>query len=228
MVGMSYGCEQKIDYRLTQSQSKQLKFLLSLTFDPDNVKGRFGLDGILAAHNFLCEKEMVGYLIGGLSESIWNQRRKPEDLYKHKDVDVLVTNQTEEIGRFEQGIDWWLPRTEMILVKSDFGSFSKTYTWYENGNGVRLNFSMRENNKNSIGLHILDPSLVIAMRVSEKVSITNIVIDDDVRDKFAKKISSRLKTCLPSFIKKHNFSVVDGECSIEEFDHDTLLAIKNH
>ena len=69
---------------------------------PNMVKG---LKGMQTAHDILQGREASGILIGGLSEAVWNQRRKEEKLYQHKDVDVLVLDDVS-VENFEGGIDW--------------------------------------------------------------------------------------------------------------------------
>src|SRR3989344_2154018 len=92
-MGMCQRLYQQQRQVLSQSQKFALKQLLELRLElrhPDLPSVIRGLEGIRVAHQILQKRDSIGILIGGLSEAVWNQRRKPEDLEKHKDVDVAV------------------------------------------------------------------------------------------------------------------------------------------
>ncbi len=125
-LGMNLGHYQRLEqeqmFYPSVAQKLGLKQLLLLEsklkhpgYIPSPVKG---LEGMQTAHQILQEREAAGVLIGGLAEAVWNQRRKEEDLYKHKDVDVLVLDDID-INKFYGGVDWWLPEQGKITIKSD-------------------------------------------------------------------------------------------------------------
>ena len=84
-LGLRQTLEQKIYLNVQQKLALKQLLLLELKHPeyPDVVKG---LEGMKIADKVLKEKEVAGVLIGGLAEAVWNQRRKVEDLYQHKDV----------------------------------------------------------------------------------------------------------------------------------------------
>ena len=125
---MSLGHYHRLEQRhyLSHAQKLGLKQLLLLEQKlkhPEYPNAARGLCGMQIAHQILQEREAPGVLIGGLSEAVWSQRRKEEDLYKHKDVDVMVLDDVD-IGKFEGGVDWWLPERGKITLKSSYGSGS--------------------------------------------------------------------------------------------------------
>ncbi len=171
--GLSLSQRCTLSHRLRHSQKLGLKLLLEQKLNhPEYPNMQKGLEGMKIAHKILQERNKVGVLIGGLSEAIWNYRRKPEELIAHKDVDVAILNAKEITDEyelnlmksyseeryklyqqsisnlelhepFEGGIDWWLPQTERILFKSEDGNKELMQTWYENGGNVVLDFGLK-------------------------------------------------------------------------------------
>ncbi len=208
-ISLSLGCYQST--KLTQSQKLGLRQLLLLEQKlkhpefPDAVKG---LAGMQIAHQMLQERESTGVLIGGLAEAVWNQQRKEEDLYKHKDVDVMVLDDHFEITEFEGGVDWWLPQKGKITLQSAYVSAEGVEKkWYKNCNGVILSFGAEKRRPNQLppGLYIPDSEWVLDMRQAEaEANIDgNVEIDDEVFEKFRSNLQKRIKTRLPHFIREH-------------------------
>ncbi len=207
---MSLGHYHRLEQRhyFSHAQKLGLKQLLLLEQKlkhpeyPNAVKG-FG--GMRVAHQILQEREASGVLIGGLSEAVWNQRRKEDDLYKHKDVDVMVLDDID-VDKFEGGVDWWLPKRGKITIKSEFWSMKGVdQQWYANGNGVVLSFGAKKQNQLPPGLYIPDSEWVIDMRESEaEANIdygrVDVEFDGDVFKKFRAHIAKRVKTRLPKFV----------------------------
>lgn len=211
MIGLSLGCYQRLAHRLSHAQKLGLKQLLLVeqrlkhpTY-PNTVKG---LEGIQTAHEILTAKEYSGVLIGGLAEAVWNQRRKPEELYDHKDVDVMVLEEEADMEKFEGGVDWWLKKKGKITLKSEYGDVEHTdEEWYENGNGVVLSFRAKTQTQLPPGLYIPDCEWVIDMRKTEAESNidygrVDVQFDDEVFKSFENHIKKRVKTRLPKFIRE--------------------------
>jgi hypothetical protein len=251
MLGMSLslGCYQRCEQRhyLSQAQKLGLKQLLLLEQKlkhpeyPNVVKG---LEGMQTAHQILQERGASGVLIGGLAESVWNQRRKPEDLYKNKDVDVAVLDDHFELGdNFEGGVDWWIPQNGEITLRSDASRVEGIQKkWYENGNGVILSFGVNRNTKLNPGLYIPDSEWVVDMREYEADANVDYgrveaEFDEDVFEKFRDKVRERVKTRLPRFVREAFADYVlsphyEGDydkrtaVDLERFDLETIRAIK--
>ncbi len=183
---------------------KQMFLLEQKLKHPEYPNSARGLEGMKLAHQILQERKTSGILIGGLSEAVWSQKRKEEDLYKHKDVDVLILNYSVE--KFEGGIDWWLPNEGRITLSSDVvRSKGADAKWYKNGNDVILSFGVEERNQLAPGLYIPDREWVIEMREAEAeanvdYSRIDASFDDEVFKKFRTHIERRVKTRLPKFI----------------------------
>jgi len=211
MVGMSLGCYHRLNHRLSKTQKLGLKHLLQLELKlrhPDYPNAVKGLEGMQVAHEILQEKGLTGILIGGLSEAVWNQKTTEDDLNKHKDVDVMVLDETSSIDKFEGGVDWWLLRQGKITLRFDYTSVEGfDQQWYENGNNAKLSFGARIDYRLNPGLYIPDYEWVINMREAEVVAhvdynSVNIDVDESVLEKFRKHIKKRVKTKLPPFIKE--------------------------
>jgi len=164
--------------RLTHSQRHELKLLLShrqeLSGAPPPNALR-GVEGIRAANLILRDRNAVGILIGGLADAVWHPRRTAKELAAHKDVDVMVFDPDFKLQEpFEGGIDWWLPQEGRIRLSSD-ASRVENYkvTWWENGNGLVLNFGIKlvsRWGKPLPGLHIPLPDWVVRMRMEEALA----------------------------------------------------------
>jgi len=144
-IGLSLGCYPTQKHSLSHSQRLYLNQVLEqlqTLRHPEFPNAAKGLDGMLAADSILKSRNSSGVLIGGLCEEVWNQQTKPEDLLKHKDVDVLVLNPEFELQQnFEGGIDWWLEKQGRIKVASTLGYLDQNESWDENANQVILGLS---------------------------------------------------------------------------------------
>jgi hypothetical protein len=248
MLGMGLGfyqvCEQRCEQRqiLSYAQRFMLKQLLLLEQRlkhpeyPNMVKG---LEGMQKAHQILYERGASGVLIGGLAEAVWNQRRKPEDLYKHKDVDVAVLDESFLLmENFEGGIDWWIPKKGRVTISSDAGSIEGIEKkWYENGAGVILNFGIDKKVDLNPGLYIPSSDWVIDMREYEanaNIDYSNVKVElgEEVFEKFREKIKEKVKTRMPKFIqdsfKSYILSSTRFSVSLEEFDIEIVRAINRY
>ena len=248
-MGLSLGCYQSYEQRhyLSCEQRSGLKHLLLLEQKlrhpeyPNSVKG---LEGMQVAHQILQERGASGILIGGLAEAVWNQRRKPEDLYKHKDVDVAVLDDSSGLGeKFEGGVDWWVPQSGRITISSSISSLEGLQKrWYENANGVVLSFGLNRRYNLEPGLYIPDSEWVVDMREYEARAnvddrMVKVEFDENVFEKFKEKIRERVKTRLPKFVLgafrghvlspryEKNYSKMSA-VDLESFDYETISAIR--
>lgn len=236
--------EMKQTVSLSQTQKQTLKYILSLRLElvhPEFPNMSKGLEGMIKAHEILQDRDSVGVLIGGLSEEVWNQRRTPEDLYKHKDVDVLVLTDHFNLSKqFEGGIDWWLPREEKLSIKSPYTIMENVpVRWYTNGFDVPLSFGSTQRIGLEPGLYIPGPEWVFNMREAEvkahiDYKITELEVDDNVLERF--KSSMKMGTKLPKFLREKfkGYILEDhyepdyqraGAIEIEKFDFDTYGAV---
>ncbi|MAH03783.1 hypothetical protein CMI39_03290 [Candidatus Pacearchaeota archaeon] len=239
-------CNQKI--KLDTKQKLGLKNLLLLEQKlkhPEYPNMKKGIDGLNTAHKILKKYQSPGILIGGLAEGVWNQRRKINELYKHKDVDVLVLDKNLKLSeKFEGGIDWWLPKEEKITIRSDSGNKEDiSQQWWKNGNGVILSFGVKEDYKLSPGLYIPSSKWIVNMREAEAESNINygginVEIDYEIFEKFKAHIEKRVKTRLPRFIKdKFKGHILSSHyekdnnknyaINLIKFDLDTIIAINS-
>jgi hypothetical protein len=69
-----------------------------------------GIKGMIIADRILRKYNAVGMLIGGLAKEVWSGTYNPNQLLKHKDVDVLVLAQRcgKHPKQEEGGVDWWI------------------------------------------------------------------------------------------------------------------------
>jgi len=184
-------------------------------------------------------------LIGGLLEQIWNTETQPEDLIKHKDVDVMVLTKDTELNRFEGGIDWWLPfSAEITTKKPRYRPNTEEVTWYKNGNGVILNFGAYywEEKLTEPGLYIIDSDRAVDMRVYEaKACSENSSIWEEIEgcefseyeflEYFRQKIRNNIGETLAEFVRDEfkDFIIEDNHWSyanFQEFDSTTVNVIK--
>jgi len=241
MGGMSMGCYMVCQQRqvLNQSQRLQLKQLQLAQTNlrhgdlPNAVKG---LEGMQVAHRILQKRASAGILIGGLAESVWNQRRKPEELYAHKDVDVLVLDENIGLEDFEGGVDWWIPQTGKITLSSDLSRAEGIkQTWYANVNGVVLNFGVRKRQVLLPGLYLPNYRWVAEMREKEVAAQFDSgrlsrEVDGEVVDKFRERIEAKMGKRLPQYIqeafKGYVFSSSYSPIELEGFNLETIRGIK--
>ncbi|VVB78301.1 Uncharacterised protein [uncultured archaeon] len=214
-MGLSLGCYQIQAQKQTLSHAqrlclKQVLEVLQTLKHPEFPNAAKGLDGMLIADNILKSRNGTGVLIGGLAEEVWNKRTKLQDLYNHKDVDVLVLNKDFELKEdFEGGIDWWLPNQGRIKINSGSNYLEKNSEWNENLNTVILGFYADTFHKRPTllrpGLYIPSSDFVIEMRRYEAFSRidfpkVNVEIDDNFENTFNNRMRQKIKTSLPKFI----------------------------
>jgi len=257
-MGHSMGCytSQHMKQTLSHAHKLQLKQLLELKqtlLEPEYPQACKGLEGMLIAHNLLQQTQAVGLLIGGLSEAIWNQRCKVDDLKnKHKDVDVMVLpykdthNQLDDdipISRFAGGVDWWLPHEERLTIYiSDSSQRDANQRYWKNGNNAILAFGISQQYNLAPGLYIPNRDWIVRMRTAEILALVDtqrIEIEQEAFDAYTKKIESQLKTRVPSFIRTlfeknilsytyhsgGNSNHTVEAITLQEFDHPTYYAI---
>jgi hypothetical protein len=213
---------------LDQKQKCDLQLLLSQKLNhPDYPHMVKGLPGMQVAHDTLKRRNAVGVLVGGLSEAAWNLRRTPEELFAHKDVDVLVIDPNFGLEEaFEGGIDWWLPRRERITFRGDGTTGDVTQTWYENGSGVTLNFGLNANELHEPGLYIMNPDQVVRMRMAEAEASVAFHPDDEVWERFRSIVERRMGKILTSCVKGWFRRPSSRSITIESFSHDVVNAIR--
>lgn len=245
MIGLSCVQIQSANLSLSQKQKFLLKQMcrLSLTLkDPScGIKPEKGLEGMLTADEILKEEQSVGVLIGGLSEKVWNQRRKQEELYQHKDVDVLVLDKEFDVSDFEGGIDWWLPKEGRLDVVYLGGNAEIPKKWWTNANNTVLAFGINQNYELKPGLYIPDRADVLRIKTAEAEAFLNSGdgVDEDVSYAFRRSLERKIKTKLPKFIrekfKDQILSLDYGEyplyCAVEidtYFDQRILSAINSY
>ena len=246
-LGLSLSQKCTLSYRLRHTQKLGFKLLLEQKLNhPEYPNMQKGLDGMKIAHKMLQERNARGILIGGLSEAIWNYKRKPEELIAHKDVDVAVLDKNFDLSQaFEGGIDWWLPQTEQIKFKSEYGKKEQIETWYENSGGVILSFGVKIRdyaNDLPCGLYLPDSEWVIDMRRFEALAhidyngLGEVEIDEDVFEKYNGKKRKTIKNKVPKFISNEfgeNILTYEHQkdsrlrtaIQLEEFTLETLRAI---
>ena len=199
---------QSLWQRLSHEQKQELRLMLSQKLLKDDFIGAKGLEGMKTAHKVLREHGESGILVGGLSKEIWNIRRKPADLEKHKDVDVLALGFSFNPSPFEGGIDWWLPQgpKEISYYVSDSSKvFETTAIWWENGNGVVMDFGIKDlcaQPKLEPGLYLPSPEWVISMRAQEMGTKVAYPVADGSLEVLVAKLTKTIGTALPSFIKE--------------------------
>jgi hypothetical protein len=212
-IGLSLGCYQMQKHSLSHSQRLYLNQVLEqlqTLRHPEFPNAAKGLDGMLTADSILKCRNSCGVLIGGLCEEVWSRQTKPEDLLKHKDVDVLVLNPEFKLQQnFEGGIDWWLQKQGRIKLASDLGYSDQNENWNENTNQVVLGFLAYQHSTlpKTIkpGLYIPSPDWIVEMRKHEAISRidfsrVNVEVDDSFEQAFYNKIRKRVKTTLPKFV----------------------------
>jgi hypothetical protein len=236
-----------LEQRLDLKQKIALKQLLQLRQElvsPPPFEACKGLEGLKLAHETLIAKNASGVLIGGVAEAIWNKNRKPHELDLHKDVDVLVLNNPENIEvSFEKEIDWWIPKTEQLIVKSEYSDSESTtnLTWWENVNGVVLSFGVTTPQQLPSGLYFPNQEWLVEMRFIE-ASVTlsgRDSIDSDVEEVFRKRMRNRMrKRLMPEVAKTFAGYVFDDEYEdsnpglrvpvLQEFKREEMISINKH
>lgn len=167
-----------------------------------------GIEGLEVADALLKERHATGILIGGLAETVWKKEVTQEDLFEHKDVDVLVLNEDFVLReKFEDGIDWWLPKKDRLLRRSDFGIVHLNASWWENGNSIVLSFYAQTNEILPSGLFIPRPSWIVEMRWEEAIANLDprVTVEDDLEQvefTFRKNLTRRMGHSLPPFLRE--------------------------
>ncbi len=191
------GCYQRQEQGLEQTQSLGLRQLLTLSQilrSPSFPNATRGLEGMIVADRILKQRKAIGVLIGGLATTIY--QKKP--LAKHKDVDVMVADESFELKEeFEGGIDWWLPHCDKIDIH-DVAGYRENIAakWWSNGNNVTLQFGIEVCDNNlEPGLQLPTQDWVKEMRLTEAISGVDAraegVIDDEVEDAFREKFDKK-------------------------------------
>lgn len=208
-LGMAVRHEQRHSQVLCQrAMLKQLNSLRCELVCPAPPYVIQGLEGLQVADAVLKERNATGILIGGLAETVWRKSVLQEELSEHKDVDVLVLNSEFSLREyFEEGIDWWLPRTSKIRVRSDLGQASIDATWWENGSGVALSFRAIINETLKSGLYIPMPSWLIEMRWEEALANLDprVEIEADLKQvkcAFQERLDRTMGPSLPPFLEE--------------------------
>jgi hypothetical protein len=202
-VGLNHRQKLEIEQLLRLEQSLK---------SPEPPSATKGLEGMEIAHAILQKREAVGVLIGGLAEAVWSPSRKPEDLAKHKDVDVAVLTKGFKLEEnFEGGIDWWMPQTGEISIRGLYQPEMQKKTWYKNGNGVILRFGIHKDFALAPGLYIPSPEWLLDMREYEaeaSLDWSQISVDEPsdvdhieaVFEEFKTKVRRKVKKRVPEFI----------------------------
>jgi hypothetical protein len=245
-LGFGFYQTHEQSHNLSHEQKQAFEQLLKLEQilrHPEIPNAVKGLEGMEIADVFLKEKAYTGILIGGLAEAVWNQKRKPEDLAKHKDVDVLVLDKDPEIERFEEGIDWWLKDEQRLTIEYESSSLEKAQTWYSNGNDIVLSFGAIPDKSCNLnpGLYIPNPDWIKTMRLAEvnaNIDLRVVEVTDEVEDRFLRHLGKRIKTQVPKFIRNRFYKqILTGiypdynltyAVRLEEFDLETLKAINKY
>lgn len=181
-MGMELRQDQSARMELGMNITQTLK-MMQLMRDREFPNATKGIEGLRVSNEILKRRQSIGVLVGGLSELVWNRNRTEEELAERKDVDVMVLNPSfEPEGEFEGGIDWWKVRKETVEIVTDITRFEKEQEWWENGNGVALNFVPRVSEGTPYpyenmapGLYIPDCDAVIQMRLEE----ASTTVDDE-------------------------------------------------
>jgi len=242
-IELQHGMYQR--HYLSNQAKIALKHLMSLEQklrEPGPPYSAKGLVGLRESDELLRQRDAKGILIGGIAEAVWNLRRKPDQLSQHKDVDVMVLDEYFKLTKdFEKGIDWWVPETGRITIRSDVTDYERDKTWWANGNGVVLGFGIEQRHNLKPGLYIPSHEWIINMREYEvnaniDYKRINIEIDDEAFDDFRSKLKRKIRTKVPKFIRdiftgrildRHyepSYSRVEA-IRLIEFDFETVTAI---
>ncbi len=206
---LSQSLDQGLDQRLNHEQKQLLMRALSLRLllrSPINEIPTRGMEGVLAADQILKEKNARGVLVGGLAESVWNRRRSEEELASHKDVDVLLLEPTDDFGKFEGGIDWWIPDDiHFDVIKTASGSIENvTKRFWSNGNGCTLRYRINSVVNLAPGLYFGTPDFTTEIRIAELMASVadGLVTIEDGKENFEQALKRKLgiRTKLPAFI----------------------------
>ena len=199
---------------LSKSQRQELKLVLRQELGhPDFPDALKGFDGMILADNVLKNQESVGLLVGSLSKSVWNNRTKEEDLEKHYDTDVLVMDENFDS---ELGIDWFLPKTEIIRGGMLAGDIEEQVTYFQNKYNYIVPGSVSQNPMISLepGLYIPGRDFVVDGYVSAYLQKSGLggldhYVDEDVIDMVRKNVEKKgIRTAVPKFIRER-FPVLD-------------------
>jgi len=203
---MGLGCcmtlSPRLSAKLSINQVATIRLLLGLQLKHPEFDSIKGFEGIIKGHEILQEKNEAGFLIGGLSESVWNRKRAKDELQEHKDVDIMVLGDSDFYD-FEGGIDWWLPRKETVNARSDISIVENIKVkWWQNAMGAKLFFGIKSRETLKPGLYIHQPWWVVEMRTAESLAriSSSISIDDDTLEGFRKKVAKKMGTVLPRYI----------------------------
>ncbi len=235
-LGLRLVLIQKHELRLTHAQRQQLSTLLlqlQLLRHPEFPGAARGLEGMLAGHRLLVERNARGILVGGLSEDVWNSRTTPEKLAAHKDVDIMVLDPHFSLERkLEAGVDWWLPRTERVSYRTDKGFGDVVLTFYQNAFGITLSFGARllapESQGLEPGLYIPNREFVINMRCHEATDKVgeSVEIEERAQERNKEKLQMRIHEMLPKFINTALKKIWDFDLEFIPLPAEYLISIR--
>lgn len=100
---------------VARAEVKAVKVARRVLRAPIPPKALRGIEGMKEADSILKGYGVAGLLIGGLAKAILSGVTDPDELRKHKDVDVLISYQIEcakHPRQWEGGIDWWVSHSE--------------------------------------------------------------------------------------------------------------------
>ena len=194
---------------LSLTQKLLLKHILALRQEllppsfPNPIKG---FPGMLAARKYLIEQGAVGLLVGGLADAIWDPERTEDELFKHKDVDVLILSASQPFEKFAERIDWWEPREYLFETVHGTSSVihNMTCRYWVNGCEVALCYRVRSETLLRPGLYFPSPDCALAIRVQEAYALIDdarVTVEGDER-LFVTELRKELgiKTELPPFL----------------------------
>jgi len=220
---------------LNESQRQELKtLLLRLQVDapvpPNAVTGKRGLE---IADKILRDQNAVGIVIGSTSASLYNRLANDARLQQHKDIDVVVLSPHFKLKEpFEGGIDWWVPKTVKVDVKSDYApaeGFSQEI--YVNGNNIFIGAAIKtyqDLDRFESGLYL--PSRDFLINLTEKVvmSRVEVAVDWDVQEAFRKKLEGMIANSMSPVWKASPFDAkIFSHVYADSFETRLMVAITN-
>lgn len=223
-------------HELRLEQKQALRHLLELSHGLRHEaleSPAVGIEGLKSADSLLVQKKLVGILIGGLSEAVWNPKNRKKDFDAHKDIDVLVPIIPEgvDIDDFENGIDWWTPRVSRLKINHPLGYTEKVQPFWENALGVRLSFGLKSFDARRLpsGLYIPSREFILKMREVEafaQIDSRVIVSDEEIQGSFLEKLEKKIKDEKSSVIKEVFPDRETSSFQVDSLDHETILAIR--
>jgi len=240
-MGLSQRIEQR--QRLGFEQKQQLQNLLQLELklrSPEIPEARKGVEGMRVANHLLEERNAVGVLIGGVASEVWKKGSNLESLAQHKDVDVLVFDDSFELrDPFEGGVDWWLPHHHVFeKLVSNYGGrmLNVSVDWFENGFGAKLYYTLHTitDEPLSPGLYIPTADVITSIRgceVDVALSFSPGVEESDqsVFEAFARKVRAQMTVHLmPELKQPFKKRILSSDFLYPEgVDRDSYVGLSN-